>query len=180
MLRQSFNVNKYIQTGLPIQCWLISYMFFVIFQWQKIFKVLHQKSRYNRDISYQMKKEVCFNINQHIWITLHRLVPGTSYLFNVGLTHWHSVLFSSHRDETKVLKLPFWLRIFGKISIQIKNWKLLKIEVSIWATLNSTVSYDMLVKDVQLILKWRLKWCFRPKSFFLKKSIKEIALKRER
>ena len=55
-----------------------------------------------------MKKGVCFNINQDDkWITLHRLVRGTSYLFNVGLTHGHSVVFSSHRDETKVLTLPF-------------------------------------------------------------------------
>ena len=155
-------------------------MFFIIFQWQKIFKVLHQKSRYNRDISYQMKKEVCFNINQLIWTTLHRLVRGTSYLFNVGLTHAHSVLFSSDRNETEVLRFPFWLNIFGKISIQIKNRKLLKIEISIWATLNSTVSYYMLVKNVWLSLKWRLNWSLRPKSLFLKKSIKLIALKRER
>ena len=155
-------------------------MFFIIFQWQKIFKVLHQKSRYNWDISYQMKKEVCFNINQLIWTTLHRLVRGTSYLFNVGLTHAHSVLFSSDRNETEVLRFPFWLNIFGKISIQIKNRKLLKIEISIWATLNSTVSYYMLVKNVWLSLKWRLNWSLRPKSLFLKKSIKLIALKRER
>ena len=155
-------------------------MFFIIFQWQKIFKVLHQKSRYNWDISDQMKKEVCFNINQLIWTTLHRLVRGTSYLFNVGLTHAHSVLFSSDRNETEVLRFPFWLNIFGKISIQIKNRKLLKIEISIWATLNSTVSYYMLVKNVWLSLKWRLNWSLRPKSLFLKKSIKLIALKRER
>ena len=155
-------------------------MFFIIFQWQKIFKVLHQKSRYNWDISYQMKKEVCFNINQLIWTTFHRLVRGTSYLFNIGLTHAHSVLFSSDRNETEVLRFPFWLNIFGKISIQIKNRKLLKIEISIWATLNSTVSYYMLVKNVWLSLKWRLNWSLRPKSLFLKKSIKLIALKRER
>ena len=155
-------------------------MFFIIFQWQKIFKVLHQKSRYNWDISDQMKKEVCFNINQLIWTTLHRLVRGTSYLINVGLTHVHSVLFSSDRNETEVLRFPFWLNIFGKISIQIKNRKLLKIEISIWATLNSTVSYYMLVKNVWLSLKWRLNWSLRPKSLFLKKSIKLIALKRER
>ena len=155
-------------------------MFFIIFQWQKIFKVLHQKSRYNWDISDQMKKEVCFNINQLIWTTLHRLVRGTSYLINVGLRHVHSVLFSSDRNETEVLRFPFWLNIFGKISIQIKNRKLLKIEISIWATLNSTVSYYMLVKNVWLSLKWRLNWSLRPKSLFLKKSIKLIALKRER
>ena len=155
-------------------------MFFIIFQWQKIFKVLHQKSRYNWDISDQMKKEVCFNINQLIWTTFHRLVRGTSYLFNIGLTHAHSVLFSSDRNETEVLRFPFWLNIFGKISIQIKNRKLLKIEISIWATLNSTVSYYMLVKNVWLSLKWRLNWSLRPKSLFLKKSIKLIALKRER
>ena len=35
-----------------------------------------------------------------------------------------------------------------EISIKIKNRKLLKIEISIWATLNRTVSYYMLVKDV--------------------------------
>ena len=95
-----------------------------------------------------MKKEVCFNINQLIWTTLHRLMRGISYLFNVGLTHAHSVLFSSDRNKTKVLRFPFWLNIFWKISIQIKNRKLLKIEISIWITLNSTVSYYMLVKDI--------------------------------
>ena len=147
---------------LPTWCWYlilkflcqqvysdsISYMFFIIFQWQKIFKALHQKSRYNWDISDQMKKEVCFNINQLIWTTLHRLVRRTSCLFNVGLRHARSVLFSSDRNETEVLRFPFWLNIFGKIFIQIKNRKLLKIEISIWATLNSTVCYYMLVKDV--------------------------------
>ena len=44
-----------------------------------------------------MKKEICFNINQLIWTTLHRLVRGTSYLFNVDLRHAHSVLLSSIR-----------------------------------------------------------------------------------
>ena len=29
-----------------------------------------------------------------------------------------------------------------------KSRKLLKVEISIWATLNSTVSYYMLVKDI--------------------------------
>ena len=54
-----------------------------------------------------MKKEVSFNINQLIWTTLHRLVCRTSYLFNVALTHAHCVLFSSDRNETEVLRLPF-------------------------------------------------------------------------
>ena len=49
-----------------------------------------------------MKKEVSFNINELTWTTLHKLVHGTSYLFNVGLTHEHSVLFSSDRNETEV------------------------------------------------------------------------------
>ena len=151
-------------------------MFLIIFQWQKIFKVLHQKSRYYWDISDQIKKEVCFNINQLIWTTLHRLVRGTSYLINVGLTHVHSVLFSSDRNETEVLRFPFWLNIFGKIYIQIKKRKLLKIEISILATL---ISYYIMVKDIQLSLKWRLNWSLRPKSFFLKKSIKLIPLLRE-
>ena len=71
-----------------------------------------------------------------------------NYLLNVGLTHVHSVLFPSDRNETEVLQFPFWLNIFGKISVQIKTRKLLKIEISIWGTLNSTVSYYMLVKDV--------------------------------
>ena len=150
MFRQSFDIKKFIQTTFHwiVQCWFISYMFFIIFQRQKIFKVLHQKSRYNWDISYQMKKEACFNMNQLIWKTLDRLVRGTNYLFNVGLTHAHSVLFSSNRNETEVIRFPFWLNIFGKIYIQIKNRKLLKIVISIWATLNSTVSYYMLVKHV--------------------------------
>ena len=47
-----------------------------------------------------MKNEVCFNINQLIWTTVHRLVPGTSYLFIVGLTHAHSVLFFSDRNKS--------------------------------------------------------------------------------
>ena len=49
-----------------------------------------------------MKKEVCFNINQLTWTKLPRLVRKTSYLFNVSLTHEHSVLFSSDRNETEV------------------------------------------------------------------------------
>ena len=73
-----------------------------------------------------MKKELCFNIDQLIWTTLHRLVRGTSYLFNVGLKHTHSVLFSSDRNETEVLRFPFWLNILGKISIQIKTGSYLK------------------------------------------------------
>ena len=87
-----------------------------------------------------MKKEIWFNINQVIWITLHALLRGASYLFIVGLTHAQCVLFSSERNET--------FPIFGKISIQIENRKLLKIEISVWATLDSTVSYYMLVKNV--------------------------------
>ena len=70
------------------------------------------------------------------------------YLFNVGLTQAHSVLFSSDRNKTGVLRFPFRLNIFAKIFIRIKNRKLLKIEISIWITLNSTVSYYMLVKDI--------------------------------
>ena len=49
-----------------------------------------------------MKKEVSFNINELTWTTLHKLVHGTSYLFNAGLTHEYSVLFSSDRNETEV------------------------------------------------------------------------------
>ena len=54
-----------------------------------------------------MKKEVCFNINQLIWTTLHRLVRVTSYVFNVGLTHANSIFFSSDRNETELLSFPF-------------------------------------------------------------------------
>ena len=68
-------------------------------------------------ISDQMKKEVFLNINQLIWTTLHRLVRGTSYLFSVGLTHVHSVLLSSDRNETEVLRFPFLLDILWQISI---------------------------------------------------------------
>ena len=68
-----------------------------------------------------MKKEVCFNVNQLILTTLHRLVRGTGYLFNVGLTHAHSALVSSGRNETEVLRFPCSLNIFGNISIQIKK-----------------------------------------------------------
>ena len=73
-----------------------------------------------------MKKEVCFNINQLIWTILHRLVRGTSYLFNVDLTHAHSVLSSSDRNQTEVLRFPYLLNIFGKIYIQIKTGSYLK------------------------------------------------------
>ena len=121
LLRQSFNINKFIQTTFHriVTCSMLVYFIYVLYhhQGQKIFKVLYQKSRYNWDISYQMKKEACFNVNRLIWTTLHRLVRGTSYLFNVGLTHAYSVLFSSNRNETEVLRFPFWLNIFGKISI---------------------------------------------------------------
>ena len=92
-----------------------------------------------------MKKEVCFNINQLIWTTLHRLVRGTSYLFNVGLTHAHSVLFSSDRNETKV---PILIKHIWENLDPNKKQEVIKIEISIWATLNSTVSYYLLVKDV--------------------------------
>ena len=121
LLRQSFNINKFIRTTFYwiVTCSMLVYFIYVLYhlQGQKIFKVLHQKSRCNWDISYQMKKEACFNINQLISTTLHRLVRGTSYLFSVGLTHAYSVLFSSNRNETEVLRFPFWLNIFGKISI---------------------------------------------------------------
>ena len=151
MLRQSFNVNKFIQRTFHwiATCSILVYFIYALYHLPifPIFKVLHQKSRYNWDISYQMKKEVYFNINQLIRATLHRLVRRTSYLFNVGLTHAHSVLFSSDRNETEVSRFSLWLNIFRKISIQIKN-KLLKNRNSIWAKLNSTVSYYMLVKDV--------------------------------
>ena len=121
LLKQSFNIYKFIQTTFHwiVTCSMLVYFIYVLYhlQGQKIFKVLHQKSRYNWDISYQMKKEACFNINQLIWTTLHRLVRGTSYLFSVGFTHAYSALFSSSRNETEVLRFPFWLNIFGKISI---------------------------------------------------------------
>ena len=38
-----------------------------------------------------MKKEICLNIHQLIWTTLHRLLRGTRYLFKVGLTQEHSL-----------------------------------------------------------------------------------------
>ena len=154
MLRQSFNVNKFIQTTFHwiVTCSMLVYFIYVLYHLPVTEKFwLHQKCRYNWDISYQMKKVcllVCFNINQLIWTTLLRLVRGASCLINVGLTNAHSVLFSSDRNETEVLRFPFWLNIFRKISIQIKNRKLVKIEISIWATLNRTVSYYTLVKDV--------------------------------
>ena len=57
----------------PIQCWFISCMFFIIFHGEK--KSLLQQKEYNWAISYQIKKEICFNIyNQLIRTTLHRLV----------------------------------------------------------------------------------------------------------
>ena len=57
----------------PIQCWFISCMFFIIFHGEK--KSLLQEKEYNWAISYQIKKEICFNIyNQLIRTTLHRLV----------------------------------------------------------------------------------------------------------
>ena len=50
-----------------------------------------------------MKKKVCLEINQLIWITLHRLAT----IVNVGLRHTHSVCISSERNETKILRLLF-------------------------------------------------------------------------
>ena len=64
-----------------------------------------------------MKKEVLMSI------TLVGQSCVASYLFSAGLRHAHSVLFSSDRKVTKVLKFPFWLNIFGKISIEIKKQK---------------------------------------------------------
>ena len=63
-----------------------------------------------------MKKEVCFNINQFIWTTLHRKVRGTSYLLNVGLTHAHSILFSSDRNETSIKVLILIEHIWENLS----------------------------------------------------------------
>ena len=94
------------------------------------FKVPHQKIRYNWDIFDQMKKEICFNKNS----AYLDYIAYASYLFNVGLRYIHFTLFSSDRNETKVLRFLFWLNIFGKIYIQIKNRKLLQIEISILAT----------------------------------------------
>ena len=107
LFRQSFNVNKFIQTTfhqiVTFWCWFIPYIFFIIFHWQ-----------------YQMKKEVYFNINQLIWTTLHRLVRGTNSLFNFSLTNAHSVFFSSDRNKT-ALRFLFWLNIFRNISTHIKK-----------------------------------------------------------
>ena len=149
--QQIFNVTKFIQTfHWIVTCSMLVCFIYVLYHLPVIenFYFWHQKSRYNWDITYQMKKEVCFNVNQLIWTILHRLVHGTSYLFNVSLTHAYSVLFSSERNETKLLRFPFWLNIFGKIFIQMKNRKLLKRGITFWATLNSTVSYYRLVKDI--------------------------------
>ena len=43
-------------------------------------------------------KKTYGQINQLVWTKLHRLVRGISYLFNSGLIHAHSVLFSSDRN----------------------------------------------------------------------------------
>ena len=48
-----------------------------------------------------MKKEVNFNINQLIWTTLHRLVCGTSYLFNVAFLT-HAIVYCSLVTEMKL------------------------------------------------------------------------------
>ena len=52
MLRQSFNVNKFIRTTFNgiVTCSILVYFIYVIItsQEQKIFKVLHQKCRYIR------------------------------------------------------------------------------------------------------------------------------------
>ena len=37
-------------------------------------KVLPPEKGYNLEISYQIKKEVCFDINQHVWTTMYSLV----------------------------------------------------------------------------------------------------------
>ena len=79
------------------------------------FKVLIQEKGYNWGISYQINKEVCFDINQFI---------RTSYLFNIGLRHAHALLFSSDRNKTKILRL--WLNIIEKISFHIRAESYLK------------------------------------------------------
>ena len=44
------------------------------FMERKIIKVLLPQKEYKREISYQIRKQICFNINQLFRKTLHRLV----------------------------------------------------------------------------------------------------------
>ena len=55
-------------------------------------------------------------------------IAYASYLSTASLRHAHSLLFSSDRNETKILRFPFWLNIFRKISFQIKTESYLKKE----------------------------------------------------
>ena len=71
-----------------IQCWFISCMLFIIFHGEK--KSLLQQKEYNWAISYQIKKEICFNIyNQLIWKTLHRLVIYSMFVNNYAFCILH-------------------------------------------------------------------------------------------
>ena len=56
------------------------------------------KGIYNWAISCQIKKGICFDINQLIRTTLHRL---PSYLFNVRLRHAHFVFYTFRLDSSK-------------------------------------------------------------------------------
>ena len=51
-------------------------MFFIIFQGEKknpkYFNVQLKEKEYNSVIFYQVKKGICFNMNQLIWLTLQR------------------------------------------------------------------------------------------------------------
>ena len=83
------------------------------------FNVLHQESRYNWGISYQMKKEK----RSLFWYksAYSDNIASASYLFNVGLRHAHSELLSNERNEIEILRFPFWLNTFEKFSFQINT-----------------------------------------------------------
>ena len=60
-----------------MQCRFISSLFFIIFRGERKkqnLTVLFKEKEYNCAISHQIKEGICFNINQLICTTLHRLI----------------------------------------------------------------------------------------------------------
>ena len=48
-------------------------------------------------------------------------IASSSQLFNVGLRHAHSEFLSNERNEIEILRFPFWLNTFEKLSFQINT-----------------------------------------------------------
>ena len=107
----------------PIKCWFISCMFFIIFHGDR--KSLLQENEYNWAISYQMKKEICFDIyNQLIRTTLHRLVIYSMFVWQLLILDSTHLVFPQVRKVKKILPQK-WTRSWF---IKCMMWKLLNVE----------------------------------------------------